>query len=200
MNQENDICDERKNAQLTQFDVLRNAIYHSHCRRIMEFRSRLLALLVVVLGASSVGEIIPKTSICGSSLGPGLVYRYSLPSTWSLTSGEDLEIISFSRRATTCYSPRWKLKQAQVASDFARWRSQMITITSSEPPVLRAIDAKAHNETVSILGMPKTDGLIIPWHHWFLGRYVEFFWLFIQEYRRITGNSITKSLQPELSV
>ena len=69
MNQENDICDERKNAQLTQFDVLRNAIYHSHCRRIMEFRSRLLALLVVVLGGFFRGGDHPQNKHCGSSLG-----------------------------------------------------------------------------------------------------------------------------------
>lgn len=168
MNQENDICDELKNAQLTQFDVLRNAIYHSHCRRIMEFRSRLLALLVVVLGASSVGEIIPKTSIVDQAwvgLVISILATIHLVFDFGRRSGDH----QFFQKSYYLLLSEMEAQTSPSASDFARWRSQMITITSSEPPVLRAIDAKAHNETVSILGMPKTDGLIIPWHHWFLG-------------------------------
>jgi hypothetical protein len=51
----------------------------------------------------------------------------------------------------------------------------MIRITADEPPVLRAIDAKAYNDALDALAtFPAGERLLIPFHHRLLGAWLPF--------------------------
>jgi hypothetical protein len=56
-------------------------------------------------------------------------------------------------------------------SDIARWWAQMTRIAGDEPPMLRALDAKAFNDALGATDIyPPEERLYIPWHHRFLGQ------------------------------
>jgi hypothetical protein len=56
------------------------------------------------------------------------------------------------------------------------WWSEMVRITADEPPVLRAIDAKAYNDAIDALGTfdIETERLKIPWIQKVLGGLLHF--------------------------
>lgn len=57
----------------------------------------------------------------------------------------------------------------------ARWQGRLIRITGEEPPVLRAMDAKAYNDAIDATeGFDEGERLLIPWHHRLLGRLFSF--------------------------
>lgn len=56
----------------------------------------------------------------------------------------------------------------------AAWAAKMTRIAGDEPPVYRALDAKAYNDALGALEFPQSELLHIPWYQRLLGGVVAF--------------------------
>lgn len=161
---------ERENIR---FNALRNALYHTARRRSLERLNRLFNFLIVLLGtaaASSIAEIyeIPPYIIGLTVAAVGslqLVYDFGRQARDHQTLQRDYYALLASIES----------KPNAGEEICAEWQSTMIKITADEPPVLRALDAKAYNDAIDATGVyEKEERLIIPFWHVLLGGILSF--------------------------
>jgi len=147
--------------QLIRFNVLRNAHYHTARRRSLERTNRVFNFAVVGLGTAAVGGLLNMYSINAEFIG-GVV---------ALIGASQL-VFDFGRQARDHQALQRDYYNllADIETEtnpdeaqIAEWRGRMIRITADEPPVLRALDAKAYNDTIGAMEMPKEERLHIPW-------------------------------------
>lgn len=128
------------------FNALRNALYHSTRRRSLERINRVFNFLVVILG----------TAVISDALGQLPIPRYTLGTAIAAVGALQL-VFDFGRQARDhqvlqrdYYSLLADIEASPEADDAvcAEWQSRMIRITADEPPVLRALDAKAYNDAL----------------------------------------------------
>ena len=143
------------------FNVLRNALYHTARRLTFERWNRIFNFLVVLLGAAAMGDVL-------AAVGVGFVW----PAGAVAVVGAAQLVFDFGRMARdhqelqrSYYDLLADIEEHTDAdqTQCAKWYARMIRITGSEPPTLRAIDAKAYNDALDALGLH--DGgerLIIP--------------------------------------
>ncbi|MGY9050004.1 MAG: hypothetical protein ACKVKF_23950, partial [Rhodobacterales bacterium] len=155
------------------FNVLRNALYHTARRRTLERWSRIFNFMVVVLGAAAVGNVVEI---------------YGIPQHWVGMSvaiiGALQLVFDFGRQARDhqtlqrdYFSLLAEIEAAPSADSdtCAGWYSQMIRISADEPPILRALDAKAYNDALDASGsFDSTERLEIPFFHRCIGGFVAF--------------------------
>ncbi|WP_040617050.1 hypothetical protein [Roseibium sp. TrichSKD4] len=144
------------------FNILRNALYHTACLRLFDRFNKVLSFLVVILGAGAMSDL-------SSEFGIDLIYIGALIAT----VGSIQLVFDLAGRARTHQQLQkdyyYLLADIEGQLDgcedaCAKWQAQMIRITASEPPTLRAIDAKAYNDALDATGIyPAGERLIIPW-------------------------------------
>lgn len=165
------------------FDTLRNALYHTARRRNCERWAQVMNFLVIILGAATIGNLLEAIGI------PALtgVDLTVLTGSGVVLAGGASMVFDFAGRAAV---------HRQLQGDYYRLLSeivrtgeagegkateldaQLVAIYANEPPVMRAIDAKAYNDALDTLGdamgySPK-DRLIIPWLHSVFGQFCTF--------------------------
>ena len=155
------------------FNTLRNALYHSARRRYYEWWNRLFNFAVVLLGTAAIADAM-------SAVGWGTAWIGAAVAT----VGAAQLVCDFGRQARDqqslqrdYYSLLADIEASPNAEDIecAEWYSRMMRITAEEPPVLRALDAKAYNDALDAsIGFDSGERLVIPWHHRVLGGVVAF--------------------------
>lgn len=145
------------------FNVLRNALYHTARRRTLEFWNRAFNLAVILLGAAAVGDILSHIGIGQTWTGLGVAVIGALQL-----------VFDFGRQAREHQTLQREYYQLlseieavidPTAEQIARWQSQQVRIAGDEPPVLRAIDAKAYNDAVGALEWPEDQRIVVPFLH-----------------------------------
>ena len=157
------------------FNVLRNALYHTARRMHFERLNRTFNFVVVVLGASAMSDALQRL------LGIETVW---IGAAVAVIGAMQL-VFDFGRMARDhqqlqrdYYNLLADIEHA--ASDdpklCAEWHARMIRITADEPPILRALDAKAYNDALDATGLyPQDERLVLKWRH------LTFGWLFAFE-------------------
>lgn len=156
---------DRENLRL---NVLRNALYHTGRRRWFERWNRWFNFLVVVLGAAAVGDLLAVFVYGQAYLGLAVAVIGALQLVFDFGGN--------ARDHQTLQREYYHLLADIEANldpsieDCAAWRGRMVRITADEPPVLRALDAKAYNDAIDALGVLKDgDRLKIPFWHILFG-------------------------------
>jgi len=155
------------------FNTLRNALYHTARRRVLERTNRAFNFLVVVLGASAVGDVFTVIGIERAWIGMSIA-----------VIGAMQLVFDFGRQARdhqTLQRDYFSLLadiEAEIApteQHCAEWYSRMIRITADEPPVLKALDAKAYNDALDAIDAHDAgERLLIPWRHRTFGGFFGF--------------------------
>jgi hypothetical protein len=159
--------------ELIRFNVLRNALYHSARRRAFERINRTFNFVVVLLGAAAIGDLLAFAGIDQRLIGAGVA-----------TIGASQLVFDFGRQARDHQILQKdyynlladiELVSEPTADQCAEWYSRMIRITAEEPPVLKALDARAYNDAIdAIYGFDSLERLRIPFLHRLLGGFFAF--------------------------
>lgn len=155
------------------FNVLRNALYHTARRRTMERCNRIFNFLVIALGAAAVGNALVDWAI----------QQYWAGMAVAIIGALQL-VLDFGRQARDhqMLQREYYLLLADIeettegtATQCASWQGRMIRITADEPPMLRAIDAKAYNDALDATEIYAPDQrLVVPFWHRVLGGFIPF--------------------------
>ncbi|NVP57895.1 hypothetical protein [Mycoplana rhizolycopersici] len=164
--------DQRK---LLQLNVLRNALYHAGQRRRYERLTRWSNFLVIILGASAMGDVARLAGFAGSA--PVLGAATAVLGALQL-------VLDFGGRARdhqVLQRDYYNLladideRPDAVGPELGRFAAAMTRIAASEPPTLRALDAKAYNDALSGLGhWDQQERLYIPFWQKVVGRFYAF--------------------------
>lgn len=155
------------------FNALRNALYHTARRRHFEMLARWLNLAVILLGAAAIADPLKLIGVSAMWIGVAvalvgalqLVFDFGRQARDHQALQRDYYRLLAEIEATT----------GPDAADLARWRGEMIRITADEPPVLRAIDAKAYNDAIDATGVYfQSERLAIPLVHRLFGGVLPF--------------------------
>ncbi|WP_151343387.1 hypothetical protein [Rhizobium leguminosarum] len=157
------------------FNVLRNALYHTARRMTLDRWNRWCSFLVIVLGAAAMADAL---KIYGVDIQRGWV-----GAAVAVVGAAQL-VFDFGGRARdhqTLQREYYHLlsnieAEAQPSEErVAGWYSQMIRIAGDEPPMMRALDAKAYNDAIDASGYyDRSQRLIIPVTHKLLGQFLSF--------------------------
>ncbi len=164
------------------FNVLRNALYHTARRRTLERLNRGFNFAVVVLGAAAVGDSLGRIGIESHWLALAIAVIAALQLVFDFgrqaRDHQALQRDYYSLLADIEATPEADTIQC------AAWYGRMISITADEPPVLRAIDAKAYNDAIDATGdFDRAERLIIPPLHRVFGWFIPFEG---HEYRKVS--------------
>ena len=142
------------------FNVLRNALYHTARRLRFERLTRWFNLAVILLGASAMSDAFGYFGIPAFASGAAVAVIATLQLVFDFAgSARD------HRQLQREYYELLADIEATVDPDAelcARWYSRMIRISGEEPPVMRAVDAKAYNDAISALEWDDDQRLYIP--------------------------------------
>lgn len=155
------------------FNTLRNALYHTARRRNLERGSRVFSFLIVVLGATAAADVLAIAGI-----------DRTLPAFAIAVIGALQLVFDFGRQARDHQSLQreYYFLLAEIEAETeptdqhcAEWYSRMIRIAADEPPVLRALDAKAYNDALDAIDEhDHGERLHIPVLHRLFGFFVPF--------------------------
>ena len=155
------------------FNALRNALYHTARRRHFERLGRWLNLAIILLGVAAIADPLKLIGVSAAWIGVAvalvgalqLVFDFSRQARDHQALQRDYYRLLAEIEATIVPDP----------SELSRWRGEMIRITADEPPVLRAIDAKAYNDAIEATGVfPQNERLAIPLVHRLFGGILPF--------------------------
>lgn len=166
------MSEERTNLQ---FNVLRNAIYHTGRRMTLERWNRWCNFATILLGAAAMVDVVRTTHFEESQILIGaavagigaaqLVFDFG---------GRARDHQSLQRDYYGLLADIEEMPDASI-EQVALWRGKMLRISGDEPPVLRALDAKAYNDAIGASGMFEPDQrLHIPWSHRIFGALFSF--------------------------
>ena len=169
---------EERTIDAVRFDAVRNALYHTARRRSCERLAQVMNFLVIVLGAATVGNLLESL---GVSALIGVDNTVLTGSGVAMVGGASMAF-DFAGRAANhrqlqsdYYRLLADIVRAGAASKdrAAEFDAQLVAIYANEPPVRRAVDAKAYNDALDALrdaaGYSAEDRLVIPWWHSLLG-------------------------------
>lgn len=155
------------------FNTLRNALYHTARRRFFELWNRIFNFAIVVLGAAATSDVLGVYGIGQTWIGLAVAF---------IAAGQ--LVFDFGRAARDhqslqrdYYHVLAEIEETPSPNKAAcaAWQAKLIRIAADEPPVLRAIDAKAYNDAMDALELyPKQEKVRIPLHHKLFG----WFWAF----------------------
>jgi hypothetical protein len=135
-----------KDKDLIRFNVVRNALYHTARRRTNELYHKLFSFTVILLGAGSMSTLAKVYQIDPVYFGVGLAVVGTLQLVFDF-SGKSHEHRILQKEYTKLLADI-EGTTADNADLRAKWWGRMIEITADEPPVLRAVDAKAYNDAI----------------------------------------------------
>ncbi|WP_146010351.1 hypothetical protein [Acidimangrovimonas sediminis] len=154
------------------FNALRNALYHTARRRALERMNRVFNLAVILLGAAAIGDVLARFGIAQSWIGAAVALIGALQL-----------VFDFGRQARDhqtlqrdYYSLLADIEAVPSANDedCATWQSRLVRIAAEEPPMLRALDAKAYNDAIDALEFGRDQRLHVPLLHRILAAFVSF--------------------------
>lgn len=137
------------NVESLRFNALRNALYHTGRRRAFERWNRFFNFLVILLGAAAMSDVMHRFGIDQLWVGAAI----------SVVAAAQLAF-DFGRSARDHQALQrdyyYLLAEIDDCIDCdeakcAAWAGKMTRISGDEPPVLRAIDAKAYNDALDAI-------------------------------------------------
>lgn len=147
-------------------------MYHTARRRVFERWNRRFNFIVILLGAAAMSDAMKM---------------FGVEQTWVGASvaivGAAQLVFDFGRQARDHQALQRDyynlLADIDECTDFtddkcAGWAAKLTRIAGDEPPVYRALDAKAYNDALGALEFPQSELLHIPWHHRLLGGFYAF--------------------------
>lgn len=154
------------------FNVLRNALYHTARRMRFERLNRWFNFAVILLGAAAMGDILGTLGIpqivAGASVAVIGAAQLAFDFGRAARDHQQLQRDYYNLLADIEAVPN--PDEAQCAL----WYSQMIRIAGEEPPIMRAIDAKAYNDAIGAMEMPADQRLHVPVLHRLMQNYISF--------------------------
>lgn len=159
--------------QNIRFNVLRNALYHTARRRALERWNRLFNFAVVVLGAAAFGNVMVTYGLQQHWAGMAVAVIGALQLVFDFgRQARDHQVL---QRDYYALLADIEAHPDDGGSLCAGWYSRMIAITADEPPVLRALDAKAYNDALDATeAFDSSERLAIPVLHRLLGGMIAF--------------------------
>lgn len=143
------------------FNALRNALYHTARRRSLERMNRLFNFLVVILGTAAVADALQVTGIPPYLIGMAVAVIGALQLVFDF--GRQARDHQQLQRDYYALLAEIEAKPDATAEECAAWQGKLIRITADEPPVLRAVDAKAYNDAIDASGdFTKDQRLHVP--------------------------------------
>jgi hypothetical protein len=155
-------------AENLRFNALRNALYHTARRRYFERWNRAFNFMVVLLGAAAITDPLQTLGIAQvwvgvavAAVGAGqLVFDFGGQARDHQSLQRDYYNVL--AEMEECDNPT----QPQLAG----WAGKMTRIAGDEPPVYRALDAKAYNDALGALEIFQDGERVhIPLHQRILG-------------------------------
>lgn len=151
-------------------NVLRNALYHTARRLTFERWNRVFNFLVIALGAAGMGDFLARFGIDQMWVAAAVTVVGALQLT--------CDFAGFARTHQGLQRDYYGLladleEMTEPTEDkIALLRGKMMRISGEEPPILRALDAKAYNDAIDASGYYERDQrLHIPMTHRIFGRY-----------------------------
>lgn len=152
-----------RDLSIIRFNALRNALYHTARRRSFERWNRVFNFAVVALGGAAVANVFPT--------GSGLYLSGAVAVVGALQLVFDLGGSARTHQALQrdYFALIAEIEEApECTDDLCRhWEGKLIRITADEPPVLRALDAKAYNDAIDALEWGEGERLVLKWYHYF---------------------------------
>ncbi|MBO6759152.1 MAG: hypothetical protein JJ902_22700 [Roseibium sp.] len=145
------------------FNVLRNALYHTARRQFFERLSRMTSFVVVVLGASAMSDVASHFGFATIWLGFAIAVFGAIQLAFDY-GGQARDHQQLQRDYYNLLADIEESAQHDEA-ECGAWYARMLRITSAEPPILRAIDAKAYNDALDAVEGDRRERLYVPWHH-----------------------------------
>lgn len=132
--------------EMIRFNALRNALYHTARRRQLEWWSRFFNFLVVALGAAAIADF--TTSIGFSQILIGVAV--STVGTLQLVMDFAGSARTHQRLQRDYHEVLAEIEEADEPTPHLcrHWEGKLYRIAGDEPPVLRALDAKAYNDAI----------------------------------------------------
>jgi hypothetical protein len=155
------------------FDALRNAIYHTERRTLLDLVNRSLNFWVIILGAGVAANIATQLKIDGRWLEFGVV----LLATAQL-------VFDFGSRARTheflqkrYYEMLSEMETEDIEAEAVKkkWSVKLLTIAADEPLPMRALDALAYNKAVDALISDVAEAQKCRLHVWWWQRRLRHF-------------------------
>ncbi|OLP56797.1 hypothetical protein BJF92_12045 [Rhizobium rhizosphaerae] len=153
------------------FNALRNALYHTSRRLTFERWSRWCNLAVLLLGAGAFADLSRRLEIDSFALISGFLTALigGLQLVFDF-AGKGRDHQALQRDYYHLLADNEAVPVANAA-DCAGWQSRLTRIAADEPPMLRALDAKAYNDALAGTRLyPEDQRVVIPWWHRILGQ------------------------------
>lgn len=157
------------NSDSVRFNALRNALYHTSRRMTFERWNRWFNFATIMLGAAGVSDFLTRWEIASPQAIGFAVAAVGATQLVFDFGGKARDHQALQRD----YYHLLASVEETVDPDhtqIAQWHAQMTRIAGDEPPMLRALDAKAYNDAISAMELPAADLLVIPWYHRVLGQ------------------------------
>ncbi len=146
--------------QSVRFNILRNAIYHTARRRSNERRNRGSNFVVLLLGTAAVGNATAGSPLAVEVIGAAVAVIGALQLVFDF-GGQARDHQSLQKAYFDLLADAQASNDAN-AEQIADLQARMLRITAEEPPVLKAIDARAYNDAVDAMGLAQNQRLHIP--------------------------------------
>ncbi|WP_375257484.1 hypothetical protein [Citreimonas sp.] len=150
----------QKNPEVVRFNILRNALYHSARRRSLERMNRGFNFLVVVLGTAAFGDLTVGLGISAGWIGAAVAVIGALQLVFDF--GRQARDHQALQKAYFELLADVEAKLEPGPEDAANWQAKMMRITADEPPVYKAIDAKAYNDAIDAVDWDQEERLHVP--------------------------------------
>lgn len=157
--------DQQKKITNLKFDALRNAIYHTARRGIMDALNRIFLFVVIISGAAAVGDLGQKYGITPQ----WLAFVAAMAGTIQLVA--DFGVVARNHEFLQRQYYELIADIAAVAepdaSQVAAWEARLNRIYGEEPPPMRALDAIAYNAACKSLGRQDSRVRVTLWQSMF---------------------------------
>ena len=159
------------------FNALRNALYHTGRRRSFERLNRWFNFAVILVGAAGVSEIFGKVHGALGDNGP-VIYGIMVAAIGAAQLAFDFGGNARDHQSLQrdYYNLLADIEETVEPSEqqLAAWNGRLTRIASDEPPIMRAIDAKAYNDAIDAMELDRGQLLHLPIYHRVLGRFFSY--------------------------
>lgn len=153
------------------FNVLRNALYHTSRRLTFDRWNRWFNFIVILLGAAAMSDLMRVTGFSLSQVIVGAAVAAVGAAQLVFDFGGKAQDHQSLQRDYYHLLAEIEEKTDPTGKDIARWYAKMTRISGDEPPMLRALDAKAYNDAIGATEIYAQDQrLHIPFLHRILGQ------------------------------
>lgn len=149
--------------QDTEFDALRNAIYHSTRRGFFDGLSRFLSFVIVAAGATAVVGLTDDLFVRAEYFAAVAALAGLLQLVFDF--GGKARIHEFLQRRFYELAAEMAETPEATQLDVEKWAGQLRRLYAEEPPPMRALDAIAYNAALDSLGRRQDHRLVVRWWH-----------------------------------